>query len=61
MAQRLTELKVKVIFQEDQLDAVVVRKQAQIYALIRERIGNSTAQEQICHAFWFPIMLPCAV
>ena len=61
MAQRLTELKVKVIFQEDQLDAVVVRKQAQIYALIRERIGNSTAPGQICHGFWFPIMLPCAV
>lgn len=39
MEQRLTELEIKVSFQEDQLDqldAVVVRQQAQIDALIRE-------------------------
>lgn len=37
--QRLTELEIKVSFQEDlldQLDAVVVRQQTQIDALIRE-------------------------
>ncbi len=39
MEQRLTELEIKVSYQEDQLDqldAVVVRQQAQIDALIRE-------------------------
>lgn len=40
--QRLTELEIKVSFQEDlldQLDAVVVRQQGQIDALIRQIVS----------------------